>query len=150
MLNQSVALKFGRRISQSTVVVIVQALNNLVQKQGDKLIKLPVETRAELSETMALLYYFKHSAVLQIYQKSKVDFATAKSAFTTGIFNLAKDDSETSTGGSKILQAFYSLVFQRPESITTRVSEDEDSLNVDKILRLKQSGQVTQFSEESH
>ena len=61
------ALKFGRRISQSTVVVMVQALNNLVQKQGDKLRKLPVETRAELSETMALLYYFKHSAVLQIY-----------------------------------------------------------------------------------
>ena len=30
ILNQSVALKFGKRIDQSSVVVLTQALNNLI------------------------------------------------------------------------------------------------------------------------
>ena len=68
------ALKFGRRISQGSVVVITQALNNLVQKQANSLMELPRETRAELAGTLGLLYYFKHSNVMQIFQKSKLDF----------------------------------------------------------------------------
>ena len=32
IFNQSVALKFGKRINESSVLVITQALNNLVQK----------------------------------------------------------------------------------------------------------------------
>ena len=54
--------------------MITQALNNLVQKQADSLMGLPMETRAELAGTLGLLYYFKHSNVMQIFQKSKLDF----------------------------------------------------------------------------
>ena len=60
----SVALKFGRRISQTAVVIATQALNNLVQKQGAKLRELPTETKAELAETLGLLFYFKHTNVM--------------------------------------------------------------------------------------
>ena len=41
VFNQSVALKFGRRIDMASLVVITQALNNLVQKQAAKLKELP-------------------------------------------------------------------------------------------------------------
>ena len=91
VFNTSVALKFGRRISQASVIVITQALNNLVQKQNAKLLELPLATRTELAETLGLLYYFKHASVMQIFQKSKLDFASAKTAFTTGVFNLVDE-----------------------------------------------------------
>ena len=43
---------------------------------------------------------------MQIYAKGKLDFATAKTAFTTGIFGLV-DDSDTEC---KVLRSFYSLL----------------------------------------
>ena len=64
ILNQSVALKFGKRISLSSVAIITQALNNLIQKQAPKLKELETETRVELAETLGLLYYFKHGNLM--------------------------------------------------------------------------------------
>jgi len=124
------------------VVSLTQILNNLVQKQSSRLRQLPTTTRAELAETLGLLYYYKHSNVLKIYQNSKLDFETAKSAFTTGVFTLSdENDSEC-----QVLKAFYSLLFKSPDQITAK----ESDIDVDKILHLKQSSTFTQFSVESH
>lgn len=43
----------------NSLVVITQALNNIVQKQQQMVRELPRETRTELAETLGLLYYFK-------------------------------------------------------------------------------------------
>ena len=143
IMNQSVALKFGRRISSASVVIMTQALNNLIQKQAVKLKELNTETRVELAETLGLLYYFKHGNVMQIFERSKLDFSSAKTAYTTGVFNIEDDE----TGDCLVLRAFYSLVMRQPDTIT---SKSFDDLDVDKILQLKQSSSVTQFSQESH
>mmetsp|Transcript_30320 Transcript_30320/g.40286 ORF Transcript_30320/g.40286 Transcript_30320/m.40286 type:complete len:93 (-) Transcript_30320:56-334(-) len=92
---------------------------------------------------------------MQIYQKSKLDFSTAKTAFTTGVFTLESDqDLEGSSSGNdcQILTSFYSLLMQKAESVTPdSTAKADDSLNVDKILHLKQSSNsMTHFSDESH
>lgn len=89
-----------------------------------------------MAETLGLLYYFKHGNVMQIFQKSKLDFSVAKTAYTSGIFTLEQDDS----ADCRVLRAFYSLVLQQPDEIT---SKSFDDLNVDKVLHLKQSNQIT-------
>ena len=67
---------------------------------------------------------------MQIYQKSKLDFSTAKTAFTTGIFGLS-DNSDTDC---QVLRAFYSLLMQQHDKIGAKARSD---LDVDKILHLK-------------
>lgn len=89
-----------------------------------------METREELGETLGLLYYFKHSGVMQIFSKSKLDFMTSKTAYTTGIFTL--DDADD----CQVLRAFYSLLLQKSDEITAKSFDD---LNVDKVLHLKQN-----------
>ena len=41
-----------------------------------------------IAETLGMLYYFKHSQVVKIFQASSLDFQTAKSAFTQGVYKL--------------------------------------------------------------
>lgn len=94
IFNQSVALKLGRRIDMNSVVIMTQALNKIVQKQGQMVRDLSLETRVELAETLGLLYYFKFGNLMQIYEKSKLDFTTSKTAFTTGVFTI-EDSTET-------------------------------------------------------
>ena len=53
-----------------------------------------MQTRVELAETLGLMYYFKHSNVMQIYQKSNLDFAQAKTAYTTGVFGLDSEEDD--------------------------------------------------------
>lgn len=67
-----------------------------------------METRSELAGTLGLLYYFKHSSVMQIFQKSKLDFDQAKTAYTTGVFNLV----DSADSDCQILRSFYSLIMQ--------------------------------------
>ena len=80
---------------------------------------------------------------MQIFERSKLDFSSAKTAYTTGIFNIEDDN----TCECLVLRAFYSLVMKKPDTIT---SKSFDDIDVDKILHLKQSSSITQFSQESH
>ena len=106
--------------------------------------ELPLETRAELSGTLGLLYYFKHGNLMRVFQKSKLDFATAKTAYTTGVFGLADTmDTECLT-----LKSFYALLMQPADQITAQIGTGD--MDVGKVLRLKQSNSVTMFSPESH
>lgn len=109
VLNESVKLKYGRRLGQASVIHITQALNNLATKRSEQVRELPQEAREKFAETLGLLYYFKHSNVLSIFQKSSIDFKTAKSAFTTGLFAMSVEPD------CSVVYAFYSLLLKKPD-----------------------------------
>ena len=46
------------------------------------------EVRRDLGRCLALLFYFKSNKVVQVFEKSGLEFENAKSAFTSGIYKL--------------------------------------------------------------
>jgi len=76
VLQDSIKLKFGNRLSHLSVLQILEMLEKMVKKglNGEL-----------LAETLNYLYYFKHSQIVKIYQSSNVDI-TQKSIFTNFSF----------------------------------------------------------------
>ena len=139
VLNESVKLKYGRRLGHAAVIHITQALNNLATKRSEQARGLPQEAREKFAETLGLLYYFKHSNVLSIFQKSSTDFQTAKSAFTTGVFSMSVEPD------CSVAHAFYGLLLQKPDQI-----DPASDMDVGRILSLKKSNRIVKFSEAGH
>jgi len=64
VLNDVVQLKFGKRISQSAVIHIVQTFNMLFKQKLETTLALDKSTRHSLASTLGLVYYFKHGYVM--------------------------------------------------------------------------------------
>ena len=109
VLNESVKLKYDRRLGQDSVIHITQALKNLATRRGEQVRELPQEARKKFAETLGILNYYKHSIALFIFQKSSMDFKTAKSAFTTGLFAMSVEPD------CSVVYAFYSLLLKKPD-----------------------------------
>ena len=139
ILVQSINLKHGNRIGQSTVIHIVQVLNNLVMKNIGTMKQMPSEIRVLVAQALGLLYYYRNSNVLQIFQKSQSDLQTSKSIFTTGLYQISN------TGDCSVELNFFDLLLQKPNKIQSKCDID-----LGKILNLKQASTVIIFSEESH
>lgn len=93
-------------------------------------------TRIMLAETLGMLYYFKHSQVVRIFQNSNLDFQSAKSAFTTGVFKL---------NSIQAINAYFKLLLTKAEEI-----EAKGDLDFGSVLSLKKSSKVVVFSDDAH
>jgi hypothetical protein len=92
---------------------------------------LSADTRIKLAETLAYIYYFKYSYVMQIFQSQKLDFASTKSIFTARIYKMALSDQEDSSVCPQILKAFFSLMIQSHHEIQPKCD-----LDINKICQL--------------
>lgn len=78
-----------------------------------------------LARTLGLLYYFKHSQVVSAFQSSQLDFESAKSAFTSGIYKLKLQEA---------VHAYFELLLQPADSI-----EPTSDIDFGSVLKLKSS-----------
>jgi hypothetical protein len=66
IFNDTIRLKFGKRVSKPVETFFLKTLTNLM-KQGD----LPVGIQCQVAETLSFLFYFKHEHVSKYLLESK-------------------------------------------------------------------------------
>ena len=87
-----------------------------------------------------MLYYFKHGNVIKIFQTSNLDFQTAKSAFTQGIYKLDVKKSGT------VINAYFKLLLQNVQAIEAK----NEDIDFSAVLQLKTQSKVTMFADDFH
>ena len=77
IIQDSIKLKFGSRLSHLSVIQLMESLNYLMTtKQKCLQRKLSLECKVVLASTLGNLFYFKNAALIQIYQSSQIDIST--------------------------------------------------------------------------
>lgn len=67
IIQDIIKLKHGRRVSPYAIVSITDILNTLLHSQLQKTVKLELQTKITLAETLCVLYYYKYQQVLSLF-----------------------------------------------------------------------------------
>lgn len=117
------------------VIQILETMNSLFSRQES----FSLESQETLAETLSLLYYFKHLAVKQVFQSSKIEIGNSKNIFTHQLYLKCPDG----------LPLFYKIFLEDPTAIS--VHPKGMDLDYGSILGLKQNKQKhMEFTAGSH
>ena len=147
IIQDSIKLKFGSRLSHLSVIQLMESLNYLMTtKQKCLQRKLSLECKVVLASTLGNLFYFKNAALIQIYQSSQIDISTQRTIFTHNVYQLC-------ASAPAPLKAYFGLFLTNPSeiaSVPTGLRGLGADIDYSKILGLKANGNTTEFTADSH
>jgi hypothetical protein len=81
---------------------------------------------------MSVIYYFKHGQVMNLFEKSQIDFQSDKHLFNNQIYRLA------GAGGVEVISAYFRLLREESSEVS-KVAYMSEEVDWAKVLGLKQS-----------
>ncbi|TNV87999.1 hypothetical protein FGO68_gene14880 [Halteria grandinella] len=148
IFRDNIKLKFGRRVPHYGIASITECLNHLLHSsQISKTQAYPLDLKISLAETMAVFYYFKFNMILGLFQKSQMEFSTAKHLFNHNIYSLPTNEDTL-----PIIIAYFNLFIHSPAQVADVVYEKRaGEVDWTKLLGLRQSqNNQMEYTTESH